>query len=52
MNDDHPVASEAEIVDSASLGAPDYGQLDEAYPEPEPITCTGIDSDVEGLGAS
>jgi hypothetical protein len=36
-------------IESESLEQADYEQLDEPYPEPEPISYTGSDFDVEGL---
>jgi hypothetical protein len=38
-----------DIVDSDVLDTVDFRELDEAYPEPEQITYTGTDFDVEGL---
>ncbi len=49
MTGDSSIDPEAEVIDSGSLALPDYEQLDEPYPEPEPISYSGTDFDVEGL---
>ena len=49
MTDDLSTDDDTKLVDSGSLEEADFEELDEAYPEPEPITYTGTDFDVEGL---
>jgi hypothetical protein len=49
MTNNSSTGDDSGVVDSESLQQADYEQLDEPYPEPEPISYTGSDFDVEGL---
>lgn len=49
MTQELSIDDKAALIDSDSLEDADFEELDEAYPEPEPITYTGTDFDVEGL---
>jgi hypothetical protein len=49
MGEEAASDNESLIIDSSSLGESDYAELDEPFPEPEPISFNGTDFDVEGL---
>lgn len=49
MHDEAITENEGSVVESPTLEEPDYSQLDEPFPDPQPISYFGSDFDVEGL---